>query len=255
MSKEFTIAPKPTAKPPMTLAALRDLAKHSEVHFNAAMQKMVQGYDYRLASVMADIQRRQDYFGPDSKQPAIAATFDKERKAARDKFWSLYEGDVRKHVAELRENGLLVRETRKVLANPKAVLGLSEIGSPRRAALFQELSQAGHAALKNAAAVAVSTKDATLGGVLLIINDGKQPRDRFLEPSSFAADIVGDQVAEADGLIRDIEAREPWASENWRSRDRNKPISATAKIQYSLRFGNEIPKTTSLTEADLSNAA
>lgn len=243
-----------TAKSPVRLVDLKELSRRVEVQFTLAMRLMREA-DFRLAERNADIDRRMAYLGDAAKEPKVKEAIAKEKKTVRDKIWSKqYEPKIREHIAEMRACASLLDETKRVMLDPKAVLSVAGgLGSARRAALLAEAQLMGPGALRNLAAVAISTRDIELAGVLQNLSDSRPLKDRFVD-ADFASQLVGNQVKEADGLIKDIEARDLWGLENWRCRERERAPSANLRIQYGLRFGDELPKETKLTEAELAAA-
>lgn len=118
-------------------------------------------------------------------------------------------------------------------ASPVVALARAGIGSDKRTNHMAQLSGAGPAELKTAAALAAATADRVLGAAVAALLDRMPAKQRIVSPGELAERLIGDDVRQARAAIASVkqaQQRALNADREFASGRRN----ATARIASAL---------------------
>ena len=109
---------------------------------------------------------------------------------------------------KILEHATSVGQVAGLFSSQQAVLARAGLGTQRRTDLLKQLSYSGPAEIRSFAAIAVLTKDLTLGAAIQSINDRTKVQDRALSSAELAASLVAEEVEIIQSaLVRVMEGR------------------------------------------------
>lgn len=132
-------------------------------------------------------------------------------------------GRAQREISSARE---IVEHGRALYGNGRALLDMTTLANPARAAFAQNLANAGPAALINAASFALANKDAALAAAVASVVDAMPAKDRPIAVAELVRDLEHEEIdgtvalfAEVDWLIvaAEIETNDVLNSDGGRS--------------------------------------